>query len=153
MVVHWSLSDIKFPQISRTLLSILADLNNAVVWSPLILLFPSPPVPLLIILWLYQEHQLQLVYTSLSCSSFSSSLARSFFSFSFNFTLWSAETVRSTILQVSFVVVVVVDYYKVWSSGRGEFFLPVIRGEFSQKCKWKQVYSCHQDFSKYPNWS
>ena len=32
MVFHWSLSDSKFPQVSRTLLSILADLNNAVVW-------------------------------------------------------------------------------------------------------------------------
>ena len=32
MVFHWSLSDSKFPQVSRTLLSILAVLNNAVVW-------------------------------------------------------------------------------------------------------------------------
>ena len=32
MVFHWSLSDSKFPQVTRTLLSILADLNNAVVW-------------------------------------------------------------------------------------------------------------------------
>ena len=31
MVVHWSLIDIKSPQISRTLLSILAVLNSAVV--------------------------------------------------------------------------------------------------------------------------
>ena len=32
MVFHWSLGDIKSPQVSRTLLSILAVLNNAVVW-------------------------------------------------------------------------------------------------------------------------
>ena len=32
MVFHWSLSDRKSPQVSRTLLSILADLSNAVVW-------------------------------------------------------------------------------------------------------------------------
>ena len=32
MVFHWSLSDSKSPQVSRTLLSILAGLNNAVVW-------------------------------------------------------------------------------------------------------------------------
>ena len=32
MVFHWSLSDSKSPQISRTLLSILAVLNNVVVW-------------------------------------------------------------------------------------------------------------------------
>ena len=32
MVSHRSLSDNKSPQVSRTLLSILTDLNNAVVW-------------------------------------------------------------------------------------------------------------------------
>ena len=31
MVFHWSLSDNKSPQVPRTLLSILADLKNAVV--------------------------------------------------------------------------------------------------------------------------
>ena len=33
MVLHWSLSDSKFPQVSRTLLSILVVLNNVVVWT------------------------------------------------------------------------------------------------------------------------
>ena len=32
MVFHWSLSDNKSPQVSRTFLSILAVLNNSVVW-------------------------------------------------------------------------------------------------------------------------
>ena len=32
MDFHWSLSDNKSPQVSRTLLSILTVLNNAVVW-------------------------------------------------------------------------------------------------------------------------
>ena len=32
MVFHWSLSDSKSPQVSRTILSILAVLNNVVVW-------------------------------------------------------------------------------------------------------------------------
>ena len=32
MVSHWSLSDSKSPQVSMTLLDILADLSNAVVW-------------------------------------------------------------------------------------------------------------------------
>ena len=32
MVFHWRLSDSKYPQVSRTLLSILAVFNNAVVW-------------------------------------------------------------------------------------------------------------------------
>ena len=33
VTVHWSLSDSKSPQVSRTLLGILAILNNAVVWT------------------------------------------------------------------------------------------------------------------------
>ena len=33
MIFYRSLSDSKSPQLSRTLLSILADLNNAVVWT------------------------------------------------------------------------------------------------------------------------
>ena len=53
--------------------------------------------------------------------SFFNSLARSrylsFFSHPFSFILWSAGTVKSTILQILFFFVVV-DYYKVWSSSR-----------------------------------
>ena len=32
MVFHWSFSDSKSPQVSRTLLSIVAVLSNAVIW-------------------------------------------------------------------------------------------------------------------------
>ena len=32
LVFHWSLCDSKSPRVSRTLLSILTDLNNAIVW-------------------------------------------------------------------------------------------------------------------------
>ena len=32
MVFHWSLRDTKSPQVTMTLLSVLADLNNTVVW-------------------------------------------------------------------------------------------------------------------------
>ena len=46
MVSHGSLSDNKSPPLSRTILSILADLNNAAVWMistrPLISKFSSP---------------------------------------------------------------------------------------------------------------
>ena len=62
MVSHWSLSDDKSTQVSRTLLSILADLNNAVAWTvftrPII---SNPPIHVPIFWWLTQEHQLQLV--------------------------------------------------------------------------------------------
>ena len=76
MVSYWSLSDSKSPQVSRTLLNILADINNAVVWMvssrPLICKSSSSCTNLR---WLYQEHQLQLVSSSLLCSTvFSNSL-------------------------------------------------------------------------------
>ena len=53
VVFHWSLSDNKFPQVSRTLLSILANITYCVVWIVSILLlissssnlFPSLVVP------------------------------------------------------------------------------------------------------------
>ena len=53
MVSLWSLSDRKSPQVSRTLFSILADLNNAVIWMvstrPLISKSPSPCIKPLVI--------------------------------------------------------------------------------------------------------
>ena len=45
MVFHWSLSDTKSPQVSRILLSILADLNKDVVW----MVSNRPPIPTLIL--------------------------------------------------------------------------------------------------------
>ena len=108
MVFHWSLSDSKSPQVSRTLLSILTVLNNAVVWmvsthpptskysspfsNPLVTV-PNAPIT---------------IGKIVTCMfhSFFNSLARSrylsFFSHSFSFILWSAGTAKSTILQVLF---------------------------------------------------
>ena len=52
MVSPWSLSDSKSPQISRTLLSILADLNKVLVWMassrPLISKYSNPCINLLV---------------------------------------------------------------------------------------------------------
>ena len=46
-------------------------------WSPLVLLFPSPPIPVSILYQLYRAHQLQLVSPSSSCFIvFFSSLAK-----------------------------------------------------------------------------
>ena len=123
MVFHWSLSDRKSPEVSNTLLSILADLNNTVVrtvstrpviskssspcTNPLVTV-PRAPITIgIIIAFLFR--------------SFFNSLARSkylsLFSYSFNFILWSAGTAKSQILPaLSFFFFI--DYYKVWSSGR-----------------------------------
>ena len=106
MVLHLSLSDSKSPQVSRTLLSILAIFNNVVVWmvstclptskfsshfsNPLVVV-PNAPITISIIV-------------TRMFHSFFNSLARSrylsFFSHSFSFILWSAGTAKSTILRV-----------------------------------------------------
>ena len=108
MVFHWSLSDSKSPEVSRTLLSILAVLNNVVVWNvstrpptskssrlfsnPLVTV-PNAPITIGVIV-------------TFVFHSFFSSLAKSrylsFFSHSFSFILCSAGTAKSTILQVLF---------------------------------------------------
>ena len=108
MVFHWNLSDSKSPQVSRTLLSILAVLNNDVVWmvstrpptskssspfsNPLVTV---PKVPITI----------GVIVTCMFHSFFNylgKSRYLSYFSHSFSFILWSAETAKSTILQVLF---------------------------------------------------
>ena len=114
MVFHSSLSDSKSPQLSRTLHSILAVLNKAVVWmvstrlptskssspfsNPLV---NVPNAPIII----------GIIVTSMF-HSFFNSLARSrylsFFSHSFSFILWSAGTAKSTILQVLFFLLIII---------------------------------------------
>ena len=122
MVFQWSLSDSKSPQDSRTLLSILAVFNNAVVWmvstrpptskSSRPFSNPSVTVP-------KSPITIGTIHTFMF-HSFFNSVARSrylsFFSHSFSFILWPVGTAKLTILQILFFVVV--DYYKVWSSGR-----------------------------------
>ena len=101
------MSDSKSLQVSRTLLSILADLDNAVIWMvstcPLASKSSSSFTNSL---GIAQVHQLQLVSLSPSCSIVFCPLTRSWyfslFSLSFNFTLWFAGTANSTIRQVLF---------------------------------------------------
>ena len=114
MVFHWSLSDSKSPQVSRTLLSILAVLNNAVVWmvstrpptskpsspfsNPLVTV-PNAPITIGIIVT-FMFHSF---FNSLARSRYSS-----LFSHSSSFILWSAGTAKSTILQVlSFLLIII----------------------------------------------
>ena len=119
MVFHWRLCDCKSPQISRTHLSILAVLNNVVVWmfstrpptskssSPfcnLLVSVSKAPITIGIIVI--------FVFHSFFFLAWSRYL--SFCSHPFSFILWSAGTAKSTILQI---LLFFVDY-KVWSSGR-----------------------------------
>ena len=102
MAFHWSLINRKSPQISRTLLSILVDLNNAVVWivyAPHFISRSSRPFinPLMVV---RRGIRINITMTFIfHCyfSSLASSKYLSFFSLSFGFTRWSAGTVKSTI--------------------------------------------------------
>ena len=114
MVFHWRLSDSKSPQISRTLLGILAVFNNAVVWmastrpptskfsgsfhNPLV----TGPKALITI-------GINVTFMFLS---FFHSLARSrylsLFSHSFSLILWSAAIAKSTILQIFFFLLIII---------------------------------------------
>ena len=126
MVFHWRLSDSKSHQVSRTLLSILAVFNNAVVWTastrpptskssrpfnnPLVTV-PKAPITIgTIVTFMFHN--------------FFNSLARSrylsFFSLSFSFILWSAGKARESKVDNFANSILFVDYYKVWSSGRDQ---------------------------------
>ena len=108
MVFHWSLSDSKSPQVSRTRLRILAVLSNAVIW----IVSARPPTckssrP-------FNNHLLIVLKAPITIGtivtfmfhSFFNSLARSrylsFVSLSLRFILWSAGTAKSTVLQILF---------------------------------------------------
>ena len=98
MVFYWSLSDCKSPQVSRTLFSILAVLNNVVVWMvSLVRQLSSPPVPRVILNLLYRKHQSQLVYFSPSCSTIFNSLARSSYPSLYIFQFYSVGSRNSKV--------------------------------------------------------
>ena len=108
MVFHWSLSESKSPQVSKTLLSILAVFNNAIVWmtstrsptskssrpfnKPLVTV-PKAPITIgMIVTFMFHSF-----FNSLAISRY-----LSLFSHSFSFILWSTGTAKSIILQIFF---------------------------------------------------
>ena len=111
MVSYWIISDSKSPQISRTLLSILADLNNTVVWMvsthPLISKSSSPCTNPLVIV--PRAPIIINITVTFVFYSFFSSLVRSrylsFFSFSFNFTLWPTGTTNPTYISLFLLII------------------------------------------------
>ena len=114
MVFHWSLSDGKSPQVSRTRLRILVVLSNAVIW----IVSTRPPTsksswpfnnPLVIVpkalitigpIATFMFHSL---FNSLARSRY-----LSFFAHSFIFILWSAGIAKSKILQVLLFLLIII---------------------------------------------
>ena len=121
MIFLWNLSDSKSSQISRTLLSILANLNNAVIWlvstRPVISKSSSPctnrkvtvpraPIKVgITVTFMFHRFPKQGPSTYSSFHVLSSL---------FSGPLWQQSP---QFYKVSFYVLVV-DYYKVWSFGR-----------------------------------
>ena len=108
MVFHWSLSDWKSPQVSRTRLSIMTVLSNTVVWivsicppiskssrpfnNPLVTV-PNAPITIgTIVTFMFHSFFISL----------------SFFSLSFRFILWSAGTAKSIVLQILVFLLIII---------------------------------------------
>ena len=114
MIFHWSLSDIKSPQVSRTRLRILSILSNAAIW----IVSTRPPTSMSSRSFNYTLGIVPKAPITIATivtfvfHSFFNSLARSrylsFFSHSFRFILWSAGTAKSTILQILFFLLIII---------------------------------------------
>ena len=114
MVFQSSLSSSKSLYVFRTLLSILADYNNAIVWmvSTHSFIFRSSCTNSLVTI---PRAPITIgINVTFMFHSFFSSLARSrylpFFSPSFNFILWSARTAKSTIPQILFIIIIIYSF-------------------------------------------
>ena len=108
MDFYRSLNDSKSPQVSRTLLSILTVLNNAVDWmvptrpptskssspfnNPLVTVWKAPITIAIIVVFMFHSF-----FNSLTRSRY-----LSLFSHSFSFIQWSAGIAKLTILQILF---------------------------------------------------
>ena len=123
MVFHWSLSDSKSPQVSRTRLRILAVLSNAVVWivstrlptskssrpfDNLLVIVPNAPITIgTIVTFMFHR--------------FFNSLARSRYLSFFSLFFQIYSMVRRDSKVENFTnSLFFVDYYEVWSSGRDQ---------------------------------
>ena len=112
MNFHWSLSDIKSPEVSGTLLRILSDLNKFGL-SPPVPLFPSPPVfvlrePITIgIIVTFMFHGFFQIPSKVEV------FIPLFAFFQFYYVVRRDSKVYKTASSHFFVV-----YYEVWSSGR-----------------------------------
>ena len=181
MVSHRILSDSKSPQVSRTLLSILVNLNNAIVWivstRPQIsrssnhiinCLVTVPRTPITIgIPVTYRFHSFFGSLASFRNSSLNS--------LSFSFTLSSARTAKSTIGSFSFFCwlaqclvvwprlgdpfvsqnprgVCASPFHYYYFFAPSKFFTPVLAGGHSLESEGQQVSSGLQDSSQYSNW-
>ena len=120
-VFHWSLSVSKSPQVNRTLLSSLSDLNTAVVWivstCPLISKSSIPFTnPLGIVPSAPITSGITVTFMIYAFSSLARLIYLCLFSTSLDFTLWSAGKAKSTIQQVLFFFLAFFFFFFFWLS-------------------------------------
>ena len=114
MVFHWSLGDRNYPQVSKTLINILAHLNNAVVWmvSTRSLIFKSSSPSTNPLVTMSSVPITNGIIVTFKFHSFFSSLARSWysslFSLSVSFTLFSAGQQSPLFGWFSFILLTIV---------------------------------------------
>ena len=111
MVFHWGLSDNKSPQVSRTLLNILAVLSNAVIW----IVSTHPPTskssrPFNDPFDIVPKASITIgTVITFMFHSFFNYLARSrylfFFSHSFSFILWSLIIIIIIIIIIVIIII------------------------------------------------
>ena len=173
MVFHWSLSDSKSPQVSRTLLSILAVLSNAVIW----IVSTRPPTSKSSRAYYYYYYYLRVFFfcfffTSVLSDGLSlefwvkASLLKSpgLFSVFWPFSTmllfgWSPYvlqlpssfflliTIRSGLLdEIRWSVFIIIIIIIIW-----EFFTTVLVDDL--EFEWQQVSLSLQDSSEYSGWS
>ena len=122
MIIHWSLSDSNSPQVSRTLRSILVDLNNTVVWMvsthPLISQSSSLCInPLVTVPRAQITNGITVTFMFHSFFSIPKQSRSTYPSFRILLILLCGPLGQQCPQFWKFSFFFFVDYYKVWSSG------------------------------------
>ena len=166
MVFHWSLSDSKSLQVSKTLLSILADLNNVVVW-----MVSTRPDYYYCYYLLIRVFHISVSWWSFTGDWLTASFLKSpgLFSVFWPFSIillfgWSPlgrqlPNPPGPLITFSYRAKstnhnwynchVHYYYYYYYYYTPCEFFTSVLTSSFSLKTEWQQVSSGPKDFSKY----
>ncbi len=143
MVFHWSLCDNKSLQISWTLLSILADLNNAVFWMvythPLISKSSSPCTnPLMTAPSAPITNGITIAFMF---HRFFSSLARSMNLCFLLLLLLLRRRLLLLLLLLLVIIIIIIHSLELFTSASAD--------GFSLESEWQQVSSSRQDSSQY----
>ena len=169
MVFHWSLSDSKSPQVSKNLLNILNDLNNATAWMvstrPLFSLSSCPCTKSFVdrtertnYNWYHRHLHARFFFQFSSKVKVLNSLF-AFFQFKKKqqFSKNSRISCSEGFLFFSFLFFFFFWWGLSWLQAvwprLNDYFTQLLAGGFSLDFELKRVSLCQQDSSQYANWS